>query len=246
MANRLGTYCENCCFFNEEKKDCEHGLLNVFKDRGAEIEWNNSHPSIDRVCLYRRDSNWKIEKSLQDKILLSKNETYIMGTIIIIANTAEDLQKTIDQLKIQKNITRFKLLILYHKMKYKDIMGICGNNITMSYRCMYMATDNIEFQIYKSLGSAKNGFLFILEAGKDIDDNMLDKINNMVNKKLFRVLHVSDNKALHQSVNMIHLYKWLKGDLQYPMQDKLKDIASQESSDPQVFSWKEVNEHYIN
>jgi hypothetical protein len=67
-----------------------------------------------------------------------------------------------------------------------------------------------------------------------------------VNKKLFRLLHVSNDGQLHQSVNMIHLYKYLKGDLQCPIKEKIKDIASQESSDPQVFSWKEVNEYCIN
>jgi hypothetical protein len=246
MANKLGTYCEECCFFNKDTNDCDHGLISIFKDRGAEIDWHNSYPRIDRVCLYKRNKDWKIEKSIEDKLLLSSNQIYIMGTIIIIAHDAESLKTTIDQLKQEEHLINFKLLILYDKIKYKDILDICGNNINTSYKCIYMATNNIPFQIYKALEFAKNGFLFILESEKAMDSNLIDRINTMVNKKLFRLLHVSNDGQLHQSVNMIHLYKYLKGDLQCPIKEKIKDIASQESSDPQVFSWKEVNEYCIN
>jgi hypothetical protein len=109
-----------------------------------------------------------------------------------------------------------------------------------------MTTDNTPYQIYRSLKYAKNGMLFILECDKEIEENILDKVDSFINKKLYRVLHIHDNDELHQSVSMVHLYKWIKGHLGETMRFKLDDIANQENSDAQIYTWKEVNEQYSN
>ena len=63
---------------------------------------------------------------------------------------------------------------------------------------------------------------------------------------MFRLLHVCGTDGLHQSVNVSHLYKYIKGDLQFSMKYKIEEIAKEENSDPQIFTWKEINEEYIN
>ena len=64
---------------------------------------------------------------------------------------------------------------------------------------------------------------------------------------MHRVLHIEPiDEKLHQSVSMVHIYKWLNGDMMESFSNKLKNIASEESSDPQVFNWKEINEACAN
>ena len=109
-----------------------------------------------------------------------------------------------------------------------------------------MTADDIPYQIYRSLKYAKNGMLFILECGREIEENLIDKVNHIINKKLYRVLHIHHEDELHQSVSMVHLYKWIKGHLGETMRFKLDDIANQEGSDAQIYTWKEINEQYIN
>jgi hypothetical protein len=45
---------------------------------------------------------------------------------------------------------------------------------------------------------------------------------------------------------MVHIYKWLKGDLEVEFKNKLEDISEQEKSDAQILTWKEINEEYSN
>ena len=54
----------------------------------------------------------------------------------------------------------------------------------------------------------------------------------------------SDFVAMSNALS--HLYKWIKGHLGETMRFKLDDIANQENSDAQIYTWKEVNEQYSN
>lgn len=242
----LRSFCGNCCFYEKDSKSCMHGLIPEFQDRGADIEWLDDGPAIDRICLYARDDDWMENKTKEEKIEQCNEEVYISGTIILIANNENDLVKSIQKLNKQKNIERFKIIILYTNITYSNMLKVCNDNIKAAYYCVKMTVKEIKYQILKALKHAKNGYLITIECDKDIDGNLLDKINNIVNKKMFRVIHVEGLKEYHQSVSMLHIYKWLKGDLPCSIKEKLVDIASQEDTDPHIFTWKELNEQYSN
>lgn len=231
---KLGTSCKECSHFNKDDKSCNIGLHPIFKERGADITYLDGDVTIDRICPYKN------KDPLDDK------DVYIFGTIILLANTKEELESTIKKLNENDNIERFKIIVLYKNIPYHEILDICINNIKSSYKIVKMTTDDIPYQIYKSLKYAKNGMLFILECCREIEENLIDKVNHIINKKLYRVLHIHHNDELHQSVSMVHLYKWIKGHLGETMRFKLDDIANQEGSDAQIYTWKEINEQYIN
>lgn len=236
---KIGTSCSDCCFFDEEF-NCSNNLLEIFKERNAEITTDSSGIIIDRVCLYERSLDWNNDKTLSEKIEIVNQETYVTGTIVLITDNEEEFKNTITSLK---NISNFKVIILHKNIKPGKLLEICGT-LNISYKCIIMATNDIEMQIYMSLKHAKNGYLFIVDCSKQIDSNIIDKFNNFVNKKMFRVLYVNGTEGLHCSVSMIHLYKWIKGDIDIPMSEKILDISSQENSDPQIFTWKEIDEEY--
>ena len=243
---KLGTFCSYCCFYDTLNKKCGHNIIDTFKERDAEIDFDEyGNHTIDRVCQYKRDENWQTQMPMKDKLELSRQEVYLRGTIIIIANQAENLNKTIDHLNTMKNIENFKLVVLYSEIRFQEVMEIAKSKIKSKYHLVSIKNNDIDLQVYRSLKFSQNGYLFILDSNLDIDENIIDKVNHFVNKKMYRLLHIKpSNKALHQSVSMVGLYKWLKGDLQFDFSEKLNNIAEEEQSDSQVFDWEDINEAY--
>lgn len=240
---KIGTSCLDCCFLNEDK-NCQQGLHSIFLNQGDEIISNESEVRLNRVCQYKRSIDWNDDKSIENRISICKDEVYISGTILLISNNKENLEKIIDKLNTSSRIKNFKFLILYTNIKSKDLLEICGNKIKSSYRLILNTSSDLNDSIYRSLKYAKNGYFFILDSSKDITDNIFDKVNNFVNIKMYRLLHIKPTDGLHQSVSMVHLYKYIRGDIEMDFADKLKDISIQENSNAQVFSWEEINEQY--
>jgi hypothetical protein len=239
---KLGTFCKNCCFYNKEQQNCMHGLIDIFRDRNAEIVEEEGCHVIDRVCQYRRNHEWNEDKNLDEKLQICKEEVYIQGSIIVIANDIDNLKKTIEKLDSLENIEKFNLIIIHKGIFFSDIVKI---EMKSKYVLVSMKNNDINMQIYRVLKHAQNGYLFIIDSNQHIDHNIIDKVNNMVNKKLYRLLHVSPiGENLHQSVSMTSIYKWLKSDLEYTFAEKLKTISEEENTDPQVFTWKDINEQY--
>jgi metal-responsive CopG/Arc/MetJ family transcriptional regulator len=231
---KLGTSCQECRHFTNKDKSCDLNLYQVFEDRNAEIKYLADDVTIDRICPHKNTD------PLNDK------DVYIFGTIILIANNRQDLESTIKKINAEEKVDKFKIIVLYTGIPYHEMLDSCINNIKSPYKLIKMTTDDIPYQVYRSLKYAKNGMLFILECGKEIEENLIDKVDNIINKKLYRILHIHHNDELHQSVSMVHLYKWIKGHLGETMRFKLDDIANQENSEAQIYTWKEVNEQYIN
>ena len=243
------TKCNGCCFFNSEDGSCKQKLHDVFREANAKVETIDGACLIDRICQYRREDDWESGRSLEYKITQCEGEIYISGTIVLIADSRDSLLHAIDELipdplfysQIIKY--KFKFIILYKNIKYNDLLEICGNSF-QQYKLINYLTDDIAYHVHQSLKHARNGYVFVLDCNKNIDGSIIDKINNIVNVKLMRLLHVPGSDGLHESVSMIHIYRWLKGDLGVSFEAKLLDISLQEESDPQILTWKEVNEKY--
>jgi hypothetical protein len=235
------TKCNGCCFFNSEDGSCKQKLHDVFREADAKVETIDGVCLIDRICQYRREDDWGSDLSLEDKIKTCQDEVYISGTIVLVADNLDSLSNAIDKLVGQKD--QFKFIILYKNLKYNDLLEICGNSFKQ-YKLINYLTDDIAYHVHQSLKHARNGYVFILDCNKNIDGSIIDKINHIVNIKLIRLLHVPGSDGLHESVSMIHIYRWLKGDLAVSFEAKLLDISLQEESHPQILTWKEVNEKY--
>ena len=235
------TRCNGCCFFNSEDGSCKQKLHDVFRKANAKIETVDGVCLIDRICQYRREEDWNSDLSLEDKIKICQDEVYISGTIILIADNLDSLSNAIHELSGSKD--KFKFIILYKNINYNDLLEVCGNSFEQ-YKLINYLTDDISYHVHKSLKHARNGYLFVLDCNKNIDASIIDKINHIVNIKLMRLLHVLGSDGLHESVSMVHIYRWLKGDLGVSFESKLLDISSQEDSDAQILTWKEVNEKY--
>jgi hypothetical protein len=240
----LKTACKFCCFY--QNATCSHNLLEKFEKHGADIVMHDGSPIINRICPYFRSSDWNQELPIEEKMSICRNEIYISGTIILIANDSSNLLQAIKKLNANTEISNFKLIVIYKDIKASDMLDVCGNNIHGGYKLIKWLDHDIAFHVYKALTYAKNGYLFILDTNKAFDEKIVDKIDFFVNKQLNRLLHVLPTEGFHESVSMIHIYKWLKGDLQCSFGEKLCDIANKENSDSQVLTWKDIDENYSN
>lgn len=246
---KLGTFCSECCFYDNEKKDCVIDCHSSFKARNAEFVWEEDGPKIDRVCPYRRTKEWEVDKSLSERATLVREEVYIKGTIILQVGSIEDLDKTLEILSKVPKIDNFKILISHtFSTKSSDVKRVCEGKLDFAkYCCISHVEDSTEMQTYRSLKEVQNGYVFVLDCSKDFDASCIEKLNHFIYKKLFRVLHVEGlDGTTHQSVTLASVYKWLKGDTQCQMGQKLKEVADFEEGDSLVVNWKEIHEEYSN
>ena len=232
----IGTYCHNCCNF-EPPDNCKLDLLTMFKKRSAKIfesvtEDGKKQFGIDRVCPY-----FNIDELSSD--------IKLKGTILLIADDVKQLEQTVDKLETMGVENNFNLLVMYKKMKMADLLRVCGNT-KFDYKCSLCTVNDISYAVYKSACKyGKNGYLVILECDKDFDTDIINKVNYMIYHKMFRVMHVSNPNILHESVSMLHIYKYIKGDLgEESFSKKLDTIAEEEQTESQNFTWEFVNEQY--
>lgn len=247
---KLGTFCNKCCFYDAHKRDCLLGCHSLFKDREAEFVWeDDGGPSIDRVCPYRRKKEWEFSRTIEERMELATREVYVKGTILLHVKSLDDLIKTLDKISTIPRIENFKIIVSHSSsIKTCDMKELCEKRITFTQYCCVRHCDNSEeMQIYHSLKEARNGYVIILDCSKDFDTNCIDKLNHFLYKKLFRLLHVNGVAgSTHQSITMVSIYRFLKGDIQCSIGEKLKDIAEYENSDPQITNWEKIDEEYNN
>lgn len=232
----IGTYCHDCCNF-ELPDNCSLDLLTTFKKRNAKIfqgvaEDGKQQFGIDRICPYFNINELSSDIKLK-------------GTILLIADDVKQLEQTVDKLKTMGVENNFNLLVVYKKMKMADLLRVCGKT-KFDYKCSLRTDNDIPYAVYKSACKyGKNGYLVILECDKDFDTDIINKVNDMIYHKMFRLMHVSNPNTLHESVSMLHIYKYIKGDLgEASFSKKLDTIAEEEQVESQNFTWEFVNEQY--
>ena len=112
---RIGTYCSDCCFYNNFEKKCQHNILDIFEKDGSNILWDEAGPCVDRICQYKRLDEWVIKNNItntQDKIALCKSEIYLKGTVILLADNLDSFINTINKLNRIENIN-YSYLVIY-------------------------------------------------------------------------------------------------------------------------------------
>lgn len=245
---RLGTFCNECCFYQKDSKTCYRGYLDTFKNRNAEIQWEEDGPKIDRVCPSRRTIEWSDGKNLIQCDKLVNEELYIKGSIILICNDINNLSKTLESLDNIDKIENFNIIVAHEdSIQLNDVAKLCNEKISnTTFSCIKNYEQDVKYILFESFRkSAKNGYVFILDCDKDFDRQMFKKINNLVNHDMYRLLHVNGvDNTIHQQVTMSGIYKWLKGDILYSISDKINEIADQQKTDPQIMTWDEINEIY--
>lgn len=250
---KLATFCRECCFYQPDQegtKKCFRGFIDKFEQVGTEVIYDQSEGVIiPRVCPSRRTHDLLGELSLEEYSELVNDEIYIFGSIIVIVESIADLEKTLIKFKGVKRISRFKFVIVHPvSVKASDVSSMCSRLLDYAdYTCVKAFVHETDLIINEGFKRSKNGFMFIINAGKEFDTEMIDKVNYLVNEKLVKLLHVEPiDQSYHQSVSMSIIYKALKGDSGFTIAEKLREIAENQKTDTRLMTWEQVNAEYIN
>lgn len=247
---KLATFCQECSFYSCGSGKCQTGALEKFIQIGTQVEYTsdeNRYPVIPRICPYRRTDLQHEEFDGEDYLAhVVTNEVYIAGSIVLIAENLDDLQRTIDRLSQVKRIDRFKIVVAHpSSLMAKDVMQVCNDCLTFTeYTCVKSWLAEPQQIILEAFKRSKNGYMFILDASKDFDVLMIDKLNKLVNIELMPVLHVKPvDDSYHQSVTMSVIYRTLNGDCGLRVSEKIEEIMQEENVSSKILTWEQIDEY---
>lgn len=236
---KLGTICNECVFYEDIGKECSVGKLKKFEEIGAEVVWETTGPVIDRVCLYRRPFSWAAHKTSAECEDQVKEEVYVKGTILLLAEDLGDLKKILDLLRGIKNINNFRLIINHSERISRESMESFTSDLDFDdFLCMLSFEEDMSRRTYDCFKKSKNGLFIILDCSKEVDGLFIDKLNHFLNEEMVKAAHIKPIDGNHLSVTSVIMYKHLYGDLEQPIAVKMADL----DSGNMVFSWEDVNE----
>jgi len=257
----LGTDCTECIFFEDPSMFsfsnqrttsgfCRLGKIAKFEEQNAYFEEIDGKFMVDRVCNFRRTPEWQGDKPLEDCITLAEEEVKIRGTIVVTANNMHELDQCFSKLSKIKLIEHFSVLIChYSEFKIKDIHEYIGNqehfDDVMAIRVNEINTHKgtIHF-LDEALKRSKNGFIVHIDASKDFDENILDKVNHFIYDEMGRMLYIKPDESHNGTVVMAVIYQMLKGYKFYDFEEKLMAIAEHQGLTSQIMTWDQINEKY--
>lgn len=178
----ISTTCKSCTYKimdGEEQTGCEVGVLDRFINSGADVstyEEDGTFKKIDRICMYRRAERPKGD---------IEEEVFIKTNIIISHNakTLKPLEETLTSIS-RLGGPRVPRVIIVHSQGtlqecYKLANSILGHKkfyVVSVVESLYEG-HNIDMAFKKTI----NGWLFILESGETVPENMLQVLNHSIN-----------------------------------------------------------------
>jgi len=264
-SQQLGTDCKECIFFcNTEEapkdndtftfdiKHCKLGKISKFEEAGASFEERDGKFLINRVCNFRRTEEWQEDKSMEDCVESVKEEVKITGTIVVYAKSIEDIDKCVSKLSKIKHVENFKIIIAhYSELLVREVFDYIQSQnhfeeiFAVQVNDAEVHTGQIHF-LDEALKRAKNGFIFSIDAEKDFDGNIIDKIYHFLYEKMQKLLYVEETEEINGSVVMAVIYKFLKGNKFWSFKEKMEAMAKNQGIESQITSWDKINEEYTN
>jgi len=218
----IETTCANCQFkemHTNVQTGCEIGVLERLKEISVPISTHvvssNVYAKFPRVCMYRRDQNWTGDN---DKLI---SEVFIPSTFIIIhTGDASKLHTTLSSLSCVSTKKPIRIIVCHEDDDLKKI-GEISSSYFSSYQCVYMVDKLYDGIMYdEAFRRAKNGWVFFVDSGKDVDPLFLEKVNLNKNVLLDDFVAVSGEVSGYMAV----VYKYCRGNRQSSIDDKLKEM----------------------
>lgn len=178
----ISTTCKSCTYkimSEEVQTGCEIGILGRFVNSGADIstyEEEGVFKKIDRVCMYRRSERPKGD--IEDEVFVKTN-------IIISHNakTLKPLEETLTSISHLVGPKSPRVIIVHSQGTLQECYKLA--NTILGHKRFYVVT-MIE-SLYEghnfdaAFKKTSNGWLFMLESGELVPENMLQVLNHSIN-----------------------------------------------------------------
>lgn len=197
--------CKNCCFSkleNDKQVECLAG-----KDKYVVSDKKLTEDGVfllDRLCLYKRKSDWESEKSNEEKVELARNQLFPNIGICLNDDSQDpnDLENLIDQI-INTDYPKDRIgLVIYSNFNKagaripKILSRVRSKKIMCS--AVFIVEDNCfenETSVFKKLADAT--FLTKISSKSKVNINKsLSTINQLANDELKQILVFKNEDAL--------------------------------------------------
>lgn len=213
--------CKNCCFAKIENGHQEKCLADKYKylQNDTDIKTEDGIFTYDRLCLYKRSTDWNKDKTDEEKIEICRNDLFPNVGICLDddSDDPQDLENIVNQLINLKYPKRRVGVVIYtHFNKAAARIPKILNKLRHAgFPCssVFIIENNTpenETSVFKKLTDAN--FLIKLSSKSNICiDKSLHIINKKVNEELSQILvfKIDDtliiNKTLVSKVYLDHL-----------------------------------------
>ena len=197
--------CEDCCFAKMDNDKQTQCLSDKHKYVADEQKLNeNGVFTLDRLCLYKRKSDWEKDKTDEEKVELARKQLFPNVGICLDDDSQDpnDLENLIDQI-INTNYPKDRIgVVIYSNFNKagaripKILSSIRSKNIMCS--AVFIVEDNAfenETSVFKKLADAT--FLTKISSKSNVNiDKSLFTINQLANDELNQVLVFKNEDAL--------------------------------------------------
>lgn len=235
---KIGTFCKECIF---NKGSCELGLHEKWRNLGNLKESDDGFV-IDRICQWRRDSNW--DKG-DDPITKVNDEVHISGTIVIAFKEydIENIRSKLEDLSGMWMLKHFNVVVsLPINSLPKETLSICKElmpDITVDVNVVINEFTLEDFST-EAFRKAKNGYVIFLDGTKEIDNTIIKRLDDAINNKLMQIVFVRPTDGYHQSTCLSALYKFLYGNKQKTVEEKIDIMAKDQNLSRLLVTWGEI------
>lgn len=240
---KIETCCKYCVFANYEGNEqvgCFLNRLDVYEARGVQVDecYDNEKEFYvirDRICNTCRNKNWaKEDETIEQMVERIYKEVeikadvflYVDTTVDSIVDVIESLDSLQDQhipvevIVVNNSRNKIKSSSIIHELQKTNLKWNV-ESITDQDKSKYRALD---IAIRKS----KKMLYVLLNAGKKLDRWLIHDINEAINHHLDRFIMLETDDEDNGLVVMNKAHKLFHGNLEVPIQQKIREIAQEQ------------------
>lgn len=235
---KIGTFCKECIF---NKDSCELGLHEKWKELGNLKESNDGFV-IDRICQWRRDVNWD---GGDDPITKVNDEVNISGTIVIAFKEYDikNIRSKLEDLSGMLMLRHFNVVVsIPIESLPQEVFAICKELMPDINIDVNVVVDDFTLEQFstEAFRRAKNGYVIFLDGTKQIDTTLIKRLDSAINDRLMQIVFVRPIEGYHQSTCLSALFKFLYGNKQKTVEEKIDIMAKDQNLSRLLVTWGEI------
>lgn len=231
---KINTNCKGCVFSTGDENGQTGCALDRDKLLGAQIDQEGNF-ILQRFCNTYRPESWIEGLTLEES--LNRNKTVLSEVYprIGLFVRLTDSKDAVDKLNVTLESIKFDLayiVVITPKVEYnEEVLNLLDSKFkeTIKYHIVQLSSPESidEYLILdEAFPHAQNGWIYITSCGKEIPDDLLDRINDWVNFKMKQLIMVKPYDGMDGLLFQALLFKFVNGNKTKLYQDEYMDSRS--------------------
>jgi hypothetical protein len=252
----LTTSCKDCIFSIKEDKlqtGCSFGRVEAYSNRGvniieAEDLEENEFFVLETWCSAYREEIWKTAHEGEDlNEAIQKELDPKVQFIVIIQDTLDGLQKTIDSALNQEMFSSKRLIFVNNSdLSYFEVITKINEVVPegTDYRIQDIRGELSDLEVIdEAFNNVSNGYYTVLESGKEAPPDLIKRLYDAINIKIEKVGYVEPTDGVSGMTVQAVLHKFLYGNKGASLKTKLEDgeVADKvKEGNSLIRNWNEI------